>query len=99
MSASPKYDCLCAGIVVADFIRAGDHVPMPAACDERTRSRRSAAEPRTCDGPGQNRAPLGSGWPDGSDMPGRFVRDELAAGGVDTTYLAKLPQRKPAPPW
>jgi sugar/nucleoside kinase (ribokinase family) len=27
----------------------------------------------------------------GSDMPGRFVRDELAAGGVDTTYLIETP--------
>ena len=25
----------------------------------------------------------------GADMPGRFVRDELAHGGVDTTYLAE----------
>lgn len=96
MSASPpKYDCLCAGIVVADFVCAPvTHVPNAGGLvmtDAISTAIGGCASNVAMDLAkiGRRAAVVGLV---GTDMPGRFVRDELAAGGVDTTYLVETPQ-------
>jgi sugar/nucleoside kinase (ribokinase family) len=93
MSAPPSsVDCLCAGIVVADFVCAPVPRIPPAGGLEMT----DAIAP-TIGGCASNvaidLARLGRRaivvGRIGSDMPGRFVRESLAAGGVDTARLVE----------
>ena len=91
-AAPPKYDCLCAGIVVADFVCAPvTHVP--AAGGLVMTGAISTAIGGCASNVAMDLAKIGRRAAVvglvGTDMPGRFVRDELAAGGVDTTYLAE----------
>jgi sugar/nucleoside kinase (ribokinase family) len=86
----PKYDCLCAGIVVADFICAPvTHVP--AAGGVVMTSAISTTIGGCASNVAMDLARIGRRAAVvglvGTDMPGRFVRDELAAAGVDTAYL------------
>jgi len=89
---SPKYDCLCAGIVVADFICAPvTRVPDAGGVvmtDAISTAIGGCASNVAMDLAkiGRRAAVVGTV---GSDMPGRFVRDELAQGGVDTTHLVE----------
>ena len=91
-AATPKYDCLCAGIVVADFVCAPvTHVP--AAGGLVMTGAISTAIGGCASNVAMDLAKIGRRAAVvglvGTDLPGRFVRDELAAGGVDTTYLAE----------
>jgi sugar/nucleoside kinase (ribokinase family) len=90
----PNYDCLCAGIVVADFLCAPvTHVPAAGGVvmtDAISTAIGGCASSVAMDLAkiGRRAAVVGLV---GADMPGRFVRDELAQGGVDTTHLAETP--------
>src|SRR5262249_24281627 len=90
----PACDCLCAGIVVADFVCAPvAHVP-PAGgvimTDSITLAIGGCASNVATDLARLGRRALVAGRV-GSDMPGRFVRDQLAANGVDTARLLEAP--------
>jgi len=93
-SLEPKFDCLCAGIVVADFICAPiTHVPEAGGL-VMTESISLASGGCAANVAlalarlGRKAAVAGRV---GDDMPGRFVRGELAAGGIDTTHLEETP--------
>jgi sugar/nucleoside kinase (ribokinase family) len=87
-------DCLCAGIVVADFICAP--VPnVPAAgglvmTDAISQVIGGCASNVAVDLARLGRKAVIVGRV-GGDLPGRFVREELAASGVDTRYLVESP--------
>jgi sugar/nucleoside kinase (ribokinase family) len=86
----PSIDCLCAGIVVADFICAPvSHVPEAGGLvmtDAISLAVGGCASNVAVDLARLGRKVVVAGRI-GSDMPGRFVRDELSASGVDTRYL------------
>ncbi|MGE5191745.1 MAG: carbohydrate kinase family protein, partial [Deltaproteobacteria bacterium] len=87
-------DCLCAGIVVADFVCAPVSRIPPAGGLEMTEAISPAvggcAANVAIDLARLGRRAMVVGRI-GGDMPGRFVRDELAGGGVDTGHLLESP--------
>lgn len=87
-------DCLCAGIVVADFVCAPvTHVPAPGGLvmtDTISPTIGGCASNVAVNLARLGRKAVVVGRI-GADMPGRFVRDELAASGVDTTHLVECP--------
>lgn len=89
-SPLPPYDCLCAGIVVADFVCAPIS-NLPPAGGVMMTDAISLAIGGCASNVASDLARLGRKavvvGRIGSDMPGRFVRDQLAASGVDTTHL------------
>jgi sugar/nucleoside kinase (ribokinase family) len=91
---SPQYDCLCAGIVVADFICA-PVTQVPEAGGVVMTDAISTAIGGCASNVAMDLAKIGRRAAVvglvGADMPGQFVRDELAQGGVDTTHLAETP--------
>jgi sugar/nucleoside kinase (ribokinase family) len=91
----PKFDCLCAGIVVADFVCAPvSHVPQAGGLvmtDAISPAIGGCASNVAVDLARLGRKALVVGRV-GADMPGRFVRDELAAAGVDTQNLVETPE-------
>jgi len=93
-SSPPTTDCLCAGIVVADFICAPvSHVPEAGGLvmtDAISLAIGGCASNVAVDLARLGRNPMVVGRI-GSDMPGRFVREELAATGVDTKHLVESP--------
>src|SRR5258708_37739423 len=90
----PKFDCLCAGIVVADFVCAPvSHVPHAGGLvmtDSITPAIGGCASNVAVDLARLGRKALVVGRV-GADMPGRVVRGELAAAGVETTQLVEAP--------
>jgi sugar/nucleoside kinase (ribokinase family) len=90
----PKFDCLCAGIVVADFVCAPvSHVPHAGGLvmtDAITPAIGGCASNVAVDLARLGRKAIVVGRV-GGDMPGQFVRDELAAAGVETTHLVETP--------
>src|SRR5262245_56141941 len=87
-------DCLCAGIVVADFVCAPvPHVP-PAGglvmTDAVTLAIGGCASNVAVDLARLGRRAVVVGRV-GDDMPGQFVCDELAAAGVDIGHVVKSP--------
>src|SRR5262249_19405160 len=88
----PAADCLCAGIVVADFVCAPvSHVPEAGGLvmtDAISLAIGGCASNVAVDLARLGRKPIVVGCI-GSDMPGRVVRDELAASGVDTKHLVE----------
>jgi len=93
-STPPITDCLCAGIVVADFICAPvSHVPEAGGLvmtDAISLAIGGCASNVAVDLARLGRKPVVVGRI-GADMPGRFVREELAASGVDTRHLVDSP--------
>src|SRR5438309_103999 len=89
-----KYDCLCAGIIVADFICSPiTHVPDAGGlvmADSISPAIGGCASNVAVDlaGIGRKAAVVGRV---GSDMPGLFARNELSAGGVDIAHLHAAP--------
>jgi len=85
-----EYDCLCAGIVVADFICAPvTHVPDAGGVvmtDAISTAIGGCASNVAMDLAKIGRRAAVAGLV-GSDMPGSFVRDALSKGGVDTAHL------------
>jgi sugar/nucleoside kinase (ribokinase family) len=90
----PACDCLCAGIVVADFVCAPVAQVPPAGgvmmTDSITPAIGGCASNVATDLARLGRRALVAGRV-GSDMPGRFVRDQLVANGVDTARLLETP--------
>jgi sugar/nucleoside kinase (ribokinase family) len=90
----PKFDCLCAGIVVADFVCAPvSHVPHAGGLvmtEAITPAIGGCASNVAVDLARLGRRAQVVGRV-GADMPGRFVRDELTAAGVDTKHLVETP--------
>ena len=93
-STPPTTDCLCAGIVVADFICAPvPNVPEAGGLvmtDAISLAIGGCASNVAVDLARLGRKPLVVGRI-GGDMPGRFVREQLAASGVDTRHLVESP--------
>jgi sugar/nucleoside kinase (ribokinase family) len=93
-STPPTADCLCAGIVVADFVCAPvSHVPEAGGLvmtDAISLAIGGCASNVAVDLARLGRKPIVVGRI-GGDMPGRFVREELSAGGVDTKHLVESP--------
>ena len=93
-SIAPTFDCLCAGIIVADFVCAPVASVPQAGGLEMTESISLAIGGCASNVAtdlvriGRQAAIVGCV---GQDMPGRFVRDELAAAGVDTKWLVETP--------
>ena len=92
LSGKPKFDCLCAGIVVADFVCAPvSHVPeaggvvMTDAISPAIGGCASNVAVDLCR-LGRRVAVAGR---IGADSPGRFVREELARAGVDIGQLVE----------
>ncbi len=91
-TSQPEFDCLCVGIAVADFLCAPvTHVP--AAGSVVMTDAISAAIGGCAANVAMDLAKIGcrsavAGLV-GNDMPGRFVREELSRGGVDTTHLVE----------
>lgn len=90
----PIYDCLCAGIIVADFVCA-PVAAVPAAgglemTDAISLAIGGCAANVATDlvKIGRKAAVVGRV---GTDMPGRFVRDELSCSGVETNWLVETP--------
>ncbi len=95
MTSSPApADCLCAGIVVADFVCAPVlQVPVAGGVmmtDSITPAIGGCASNVAVDLARLGRKAVVVGRI-GADMPGRFVRDQLVANGVDTTHLLETP--------
>lgn len=92
MTAPALSDCLCAGIVVADFVSAPvSHVPAAGGVvmtDEIVPTIGGCASNVAVDLARLKRKAVVVGRI-GADMPGRFVRDELASRGVETTHLVE----------
>jgi sugar/nucleoside kinase (ribokinase family) len=92
-SAAPC-DCLCVGIVVADFVCAPVSQLPPAGGVAMTEAITPAiggcASNVATDLARLGRKAIVAGRI-GADMPGRFVREQLAANGVDTTRLLETP--------
>jgi sugar/nucleoside kinase (ribokinase family) len=88
----PIYDCLCAGIIVADFVCAPVAAVPVAGGLEMTDSISPAIGGCASNVAtdlvkiGRQAAVVGRV---GADMPGRFVREELSAAGVDTSWLVE----------
>lgn len=94
MKSEVKYDCLCAGVVVADFVcapvarmpAAGELVPTDkifltiGGCASNV-----AVDLRKLD------VKVGVAGRVGTDVFGGFVREELSRSGVDTTHLIPTP--------
>jgi sugar/nucleoside kinase (ribokinase family) len=89
-----NFDCLCAGIIVADFVCAPvSHVPHAGGLvmtDAISPAIGGCASNVAVDLARLGRRALVAGRV-GADMPGRFVRDELAAAGVNTRHLVETP--------
>jgi sugar/nucleoside kinase (ribokinase family) len=91
----PIYDCLCAGIVVVDFVGAPVNSLPPAGRLAMTESISLAiggcASNVATDLAkiGRNSAVVGR---IGNDTTGKFVRDALAYGRVDTKWLVETPE-------
>ncbi len=94
ISDAVTYDCLCAGIIVADFICAPvPRVPVAGALemtDSISPAIGGCAANVAADLAkiGRKSAIVGRV---GADMPGRFVREQLSAAGVDTNRLVETP--------
>lgn len=92
--ASDRYDCLCAGIVVADHVcDPVDHVPAPG---ELVLSARMELSIGGCaSNVAVDLAKLGCrttvAGKIGRDVFGRFIRDSLAAAGVHCGHLGESP--------
>lgn len=90
-----RYDCLCAGIVVADFVCAPAPV-MPAPGGLVMTDNISLAIGGCASNVAVDLARLGHrvaiAGRIGADTPGRFVREALEAAGVDTSRLMETPQ-------
>jgi len=90
--SQPEFDCLCVGIVVADFLCAPvSHVP--AAGGVVMTDAISTAIGGCASNVAMDLAKIGyrsavAGLV-GADMPGMFVREALTRGGVDTTRLVE----------
>lgn len=98
MSLDPHpCDCLCAGIIVADYVCAPvDAVPAAGGLtmtDAITLAIGGCASNVATDLAkiGRRAAVIGRV---GIDMPGRFVREELAAAGVETRWIVETPDRQ-----
>lgn len=85
-------DCLCCGIIVADFVCAPvPRVPQAGGLvmtDAISLAIGGCASNVAVDLARLGRKAVVVGRV-GNDMPGRFVRDELAAAGVETTHLVE----------
>ncbi|MBI3861402.1 MAG: carbohydrate kinase family protein [Planctomycetia bacterium] len=94
MPESPSYDCLCAGIVVADFVCAPVS-GVPAAGGLVMTDSISLAIGGCASNVATDLARIGRSVAVvgrvGNDMPGRFVREQLAAAGVETSRLVETP--------
>jgi sugar/nucleoside kinase (ribokinase family) len=92
--ANPQFDCLCAGIVVADFVCAPvSHVPHAGGLvmtDAISPTVGGCASNVAVDLARLGRRALVVGRV-GDDMPGRFVREELRGAGVETAHLVDTP--------
>jgi len=90
----PQHDCLCAGIIVADFVCAPvDCIPAAGSLvmtDAISLAIGGCASNVAVDLARIGRMPAVVGCV-GADMPGRFVADELARAGVDTAQLIESP--------
>ncbi len=88
------YDCLCAGIIVADFLCA-PIAAVPAAGGLQMTDAISLAIGGCASNVAADLAKIGRKSAVvgrvGADMPGRFVRDQLTAAGVDASRLAETP--------
>lgn len=89
-----QYDCLCAGIIVADFVSAPIEQVPPAGSlvmtDAVSLAIGGCASNVAVDLAriGRKSAVVGRV---GADMPGRFVASELAHAGVNTSHLVETP--------
>jgi sugar/nucleoside kinase (ribokinase family) len=94
---APTYDCLCAGIVVADYVCAPvPHVPAAGGLvmtDHITVAIGGCASNVATDLAKLGRR-VGVVGRVGDDAPGGFVRDALSQAGVDTTHLLSTPGRQ-----
>jgi sugar/nucleoside kinase (ribokinase family) len=96
-SVAQTFDCLCAGIIVADFVCAPVAAVPVAGGLEMTESISLAIGGCASNVAtdlvkiGRQAAIVGRV---GQDMPGRFVRDELTAAGVDTNWLVETPDHQ-----
>jgi len=92
--ADKRYDCLCAGIVVADFVCAPVEQVPPAGSlvmtDAISLAIGGCASNVAVDLAkiGRHSAVVGRV---GADMPGRFVASELVHAGVDAAHLIETP--------
>ncbi|MBS0260783.1 MAG: carbohydrate kinase family protein, partial [Planctomycetes bacterium] len=93
-ASASRYDCLCAGIVVADFVGAPIE-SVPAAGALAMTESISLAIGGCASNVATDLAKIGRRSAVvgrvGCDMPGRFVRDELARAGVETQQLVETP--------
>jgi sugar/nucleoside kinase (ribokinase family) len=91
---APTCDCLCAGIIVADFVCA-PVAAVPAAGGLEMTDAISLTIGGCASNVAVDLAKIGRKSSVvgrvGCDMPGRFVRDELSAAGVDTSRLVETP--------
>jgi sugar/nucleoside kinase (ribokinase family) len=89
------YDCLCAGIIVADFLCAPvsevPHAGGVAMTDAISLAIGGCASNVAVDLCRLERKVAVAGLI-GDDLPGRFVREELARAGVDIAHLAETAQ-------
>ncbi|MCA9016112.1 MAG: carbohydrate kinase family protein [Planctomycetaceae bacterium] len=89
---SPKYDCLCAGIIVADHVcKAIDHMPRPGELvltDEMELTIGGCASNVAADLARLGRQAAIAGIV-GQDVFGRYVEESLIASGVHCDYLMK----------
>lgn len=90
-------DCLCAGIIVADYVCAPVQA-VPAAGGLAMTEAISLAIGGCASNVAADLAKIGRRAAVvgrvGCDLPGRFVRDELATAGVDTTCLVETADRQ-----
>ncbi|QDV52976.1 carbohydrate kinase family protein [Gimesia fumaroli] len=92
---SPKYDCLCAGIIVADHVcKAIDHMPKPGELvltDEMELTIGGCASNVAADLARLERQVAIAGIV-GQDVFGRYVEESLIQSGVQCEYLMKSDQ-------
>ncbi|WP_339731459.1 carbohydrate kinase family protein [uncultured Gimesia sp.] len=92
---SPQYDCLCAGIIVADHVcKAIDHMPKPGELiltDEMELTTGGCASNVAADLARLERQVAIAGIV-GQDVFGRFVEESLIQSGVHCEYLMKSDQ-------
>tara|TARA_R110002095_G_scaffold14425_2_gene18241 strand:- start:4320 stop:5282 length:963 start_codon:yes stop_codon:yes gene_type:complete len=93
--SSPKYDCLCAGIIVADHVcKAIDHIPRPGELvltDEMELTIGGCASNVAADLARLDRQVAIAGIV-GQDVFGRYVEESLIQSGVHCDYLMKSDQ-------
>ena len=90
--SSPRYDCLCAGIIVADHVcKAIDHMPRPGELvltDEMSLTIGGCASNVAADLARLDRRAAIAGIV-GQDVFGQYVEESLAASGVHCEYIMK----------